>query len=371
MEVLTLKGKENIFIIGLGLIGGSVALSIKNAHQCHVIGFDINKERSGLALSLEVIDEYVTSIEEGVEKADVIIIAAPVTETILILKQLGKSYMKKGALITDVGSTKKEIVEVAHQVLPDHVHFVGGHPMAGSHKSGVEAARAELFENAFYVITPIDETSIIAIESLKDLLKGTKAKFVSMSPKEHDHVAGVISHFPHIIASSLVQHAEYFHQTTPIIQDLAAGGFKDITRIASSNPKMWSDILLHNREPILHQFDIWMEQMIQIRESIRKSSREEIFKFFEHAKEFRDEFSTHKRGGLQYFDLFIDIPDSPGVLAEITTLLAKNSINITNIEIIESREDIYGVLRVSFHNEHNRSQAEQLISPLYETYIIQ
>jgi prephenate dehydrogenase len=362
--------KQNIFIIGLGLIGGSVALAIKDTHPSYVIGYDINEERCGLALSLEVIDEYVTTIEEGAEKADVIILAAPVTETIRILHQLGKSFMKNGALITDVGSTKKEIVEAAERVLPDYVDFVGGHPMAGSHKSGVEAAKVDLFENAFYVITPTEKTSVQATEKLKELLKGTNAKFVELSPSEHDHVAGVISHFPHIIASSLVQMAEFYHRETPIIQNLAAGGFKDITRIASSNPKMWSDILLHNREPLLQHFDVWMEQMKQIRESIRNSSRDEIYDFFHQAKEFRDEFSMRKRGGLTYYDLFIDIPDSPGVLAEITTLLAKNDINIVNIEIIESRVDIYGVLRVSFRNEQDREAAERLVQPLYQTYII-
>jgi prephenate dehydrogenase len=364
--------KENIFIIGLGLIGGSIALAIKNSHDCHLIGYDINEERAGLALSLEVVDEYVTSIERGVEKADVIFIAAPVTETVQILHMLGKSYMKTGTLITDVGSTKKEIVETAHNVLPDYVDFVGGHPMAGSHKSGVEASKADLFENAFYVITPNEQTSPEAIQRLETILQGTRSKFIKMSPEQHDHVAGVISHFPHIIASSLVQHAEYFHHETPIIQDLAAGGFKDITRIASSNPKMWSDILIHNREPILHQFDVWMKQMNDIRESIRKAAKDEIYYFFEHAKEFRDEFSAHKKGGLDaYFDLFVDIPDSPGVLAEITSLLAKNSINITNIEIIESREDIYGVLRISFRNHSDREKADNLIAKLYETFIIE
>jgi prephenate dehydrogenase len=361
---------KNILVVGIGLIGGSVALAIKNTFPCHIIGYDINVERSGLALSLKVIDEYVTNIEEGAVKADVILLAAPVTETIDLLHQLGKTDMKKGALITDVGSTKKDIVETAEQVLPDYVHFVGGHPMAGSHKSGVEAAKADLFENAFYVITPTEKTSVQAVDTLKELLAATRAKFVEMSPSEHDHVAGVISHFPHIIASSLVQHAEYFHRKAPMIQDLAAGGFKDITRIASSNPKMWSDILLHNREPLLQQFDVWMEQMNQIRESIQNSSREEIHHFFHQAKAFRDEFSARKRGGLAYYDLFIDIPDSPGILAEITSLLAENEINIVNIEIIESREDLYGVLRVSFRNDLDRERAQRLVKPLYETYII-
>ncbi|QOR65903.1 prephenate dehydrogenase [Cytobacillus suaedae] len=362
----------NVLVIGLGLIGGSIALAMKDEYNCKLIGYDLNQDRLRLAKSLNVIDDSVFSIEEGAEIADLIIIAVPVTETIAVLRQLAKIQMKSGALITDVGSTKKVIVDEACSVLPDYVDFVGGHPMAGSHKSGVEAAKKDLFENAFYVLTPTSKTSESAISTLEKWLACTRSTIVKMSAEEHDHVAGVVSHFPHIIASSLVEHAEIYHQETPIIQDLAAGGFKDITRIASSNPKMWSDILLHNREGILQQFEVWMKQMNRIQESIRNSSRDEIFHFFEHAKEFRDEFSTRKGRALAtYFDLFIDIPDSPGVLAEITNILAKNEINITNIEIIESREDIYGVLRVSFRNESDRVRANKLISPIYETYILQ
>jgi prephenate dehydrogenase len=362
----------NVFVIGLGLIGGSIALAMKEEHNCKVIGYDLNQDRIRLANSLNVIDEYVSSLENGAEVADLIIIAVPVTETITVLRQLGETRMKNGTLITDVGSTKKIIVEEACSVLPNNVEFIGGHPMAGSHKSGVEAAKKDLFENAFYVLTPTAMTSQSAIEALEEWLSCTRSTIVKMNPEEHDHVAGVVSHFPHIIASSLVEHAKIYHQDTPIIQDLAAGGFKDITRIASSNPKMWSDILLHNREGILQQFDVWMKQMNRIQESIQNSSRNDIFNFFEHAKEFRDEFSTRKGRALAtYFDLFIDIPDNPGVLAEITTILANNKINITNIEIIEAREDIYGVLRVSFRNDNDRTRANELITSIYETYILQ
>ncbi len=364
--------KGTVLLLGVGLIGGSIALSIKKEHNSRIIGYDVNFERARLATSLNIIDECVQDMKLATENADLIIIAAPVTETILILNELSNSSLKDGVIITDVGSTKKEIVETAHTCLPEYASFVGGHPMAGSHKSGVEASKEDLFENAFYVITEVEKTCKRAVEQLEDWLRGTRATFIKMKPEEHDHVAGVISHFPHIIASSLVQLAEHYHQETPIIQDLAAGGFKDITRIASSNPKMWSDILLHNRQPILEQFTVWMNQMEQIRQSIEQGDKEDIYYFFQHAKEFRDEFSTRKRGALQtYVDLFIDIPDSPGVLAEITNILAKHDINITNIEIIESREDIYGVLRVSFRNDDDRSKADTLISPFYETFILQ
>lgn len=363
--------ETNVLVVGLGLIGGSISLSIKKQQNCSIVGYDVNEQRMKLASSLSVIDSYTHDLQGAAENADVIILSAPVAETINLIKEISSFELKEGTLITDVGSTKKEIVLAADTELPKHVSFVGGHPMAGSHKSGVEAAREDLFENAFFVLTPGKDTSYDAIERTKWLLKHTRAKFIEMDAEEHDQVAGVISHFPHIIASSLVMHAEHYHKESPIIQDLAAGGFKDITRIASSNPKMWTDILMHNRKPLLQQFDFWMDQMKEIRGILNQASYDSIYSFFHQSKKFRDEFSTHKRGGLAtYVDLFIDIPDSPGVLAEITTLLAEHQINITNIEIIESREDIYGVLRVSFLNDADRMEANDLLKGRYKTFII-
>lgn len=365
--------ETNVLVIGLGLIGGSVSLAIKKDHSCYVEGYDSNLERAKLGENLNVIDKHVTEadLEASVEKADVLIIAVPVNETIKVLHSLKEMNLKEDLLITDVGSTKRNIAETANKTLPSHVQFVGGHPMAGSHKSGIEAARADLFENAFYVITKVENTSTNAVEKWKSLLSGANATFIEMDSVEHDQVAGVISHFPHIIASGLVQHAEHYYKTNPLIKDLAAGGFKDITRIASSNPTMWTDILMHNREPILKQFDLWFNQMAEIRSHLEESNIDQIYDFFAETKRFRDGFSTHKRGALTtYVDLFIDIPDSPGVLASITTMLAENNINITNIEIIESREDIYGVLRLSFLNDESRVQANFLLRDQYKTFII-
>ncbi|MER2258664.1 MAG: prephenate dehydrogenase/arogenate dehydrogenase family protein, partial [Priestia megaterium] len=200
--------KENVFVIGLGLIGGSLALNIKKTHHhLDVIGFDINQEQLELAKTLGVIDQAASSLQQGAEQADYIVIAIPVTQAAEVLKQLEYFTLKQSVIVTDVGSTKEEVVKTAGALIAKGIEFIGGHPMAGSHKSGVAASKAHLFENAMYVLTPSSSTSSQALGSLKELLSGTKAKIIVMSPKEHDKLAGVISHFPHIIAASLVHQA--------------------------------------------------------------------------------------------------------------------------------------------------------------------
>ena len=152
--------------------------------------------------------------------------------------------------------------------------------MAGSHKSGVAAAKDFLFENAFYILTPSGSAGKEAVASLKDLLKGTNAKFVEMSPAEHDAVTSVISHFPHIVAASLVHQTVKFEDQYPLVKRFAAGGFRDITRIASSSPAMWRDILLHNKDKILERFDEWKQELDRIQSFVENEDADGLFEFF-------------------------------------------------------------------------------------------
>lgn len=188
-------------------------------------------------------------------------LAVPVVQTEQLLRELAHLPLRSHVIITDVGSTKERIVEQALPLLEKGVAFIGGHPMAGSHKSGVAAARAHLFENAFYILTPTEHVKEEDVIRLKQWLKGTKAHFVTLTPREHDRIAGVISHFPHIIAASLVHQAQQYEREDELVSRLAAGGFRDITRIASSNPEMWRDIFIHNKEELLQLFDRWIEEM--------------------------------------------------------------------------------------------------------------
>jgi prephenate dehydrogenase len=220
----------HVFIIGLGLIGGSLALCIKNKHkESTITGFDINSEQAALAKALGIIDLAVTNIHDGAINADLIIISAPVLETEAIIQLLANLPLKKDVIITDTGSTKRKIVQKASCLTEKGITFIGGHPMAGSHKSGITAAKVILFENAFYLLTPENQISEKKLDILKSWLAGTNAKFLTVNSGEHDYLTGIVSHFPHIIAASLVHQTERLSESQQLIPRLAAGGFRDIT----------------------------------------------------------------------------------------------------------------------------------------------
>lgn len=359
--VTGLKGR--VFVIGLGLIGGSLALCIKGQHRnCHIVGYDIYEEQGKLAKMLGIVDSLSSSIEEGAKDADLILISTPVREAERILELLATISLKETVIVSDAGSTKQEIVKKAEVLTAKGITFIGGHPMAGSHKSGVSAARALLFENAFYLLTPSQNTDKAKVEILREWLKGTKAKFITVSADDHDYLTGVISHFPHIIAASLVHQAEKTSQKQDLITRLAAGGFRDITRIASSSPAMWRDILLHNKDVLLQLLSDWQEEMKEVAVMIEQQDDHKIHQYFLKAKNFRDELPQKHKGAIPaFYDLFVDVPDYPGVISEITGYLAKEEISITNIQIRETREDIIGVLVISFQTEKDRIRAKKCI----------
>lgn len=355
--------KGRVFVIGLGLIGGSLALCIKKEHEdTTIIGFDINSEQVRLAKMLGVIDETTESIDKGAKDADLIIIAAPVTETESIIQLLSNLSLKPEVIITDTGSTKRIIVEKAGSLTNRGIAFIGGHPMAGSHKNGVSAAKNILFENAFYLLTPDEQVDQQKVALLKEWLRGTKAKFLTISSESHDFLTGIVSHFPHIIAASIVRQTEKLADPEGLIPRLAAGGFRDITRIASSSPEMWKDILLHNRENLIKLLNQWQDEMNGVKKLLENGEGQEIFTYFQQAKVFRDGLPQKEKGAIPaFYDLYVDVPDFPGVISEITGYLAKERISITNIRILETREDINGILVISFQTEEDRQRAEQCI----------
>ncbi|GGK24785.1 prephenate dehydrogenase [Caldalkalibacillus thermarum] len=357
---------NRIAIIGVGLIGGSIALSIKKHYPEDVFiqAYDIKESNLQLARALGVIDQGTTELDDAVAGADVVFICTPVQSVCQLLKPIMLSpALKEGAIVTDVGSTKMNIVRCA-QTLSAQTKgvFIGGHPMAGSHKSGVEAATERLFENAYYVLTPVEGTENHYIERLKTLLAATRAKVVEMKPDEHDRVVAAISHFPHVIASALVEHVYQYQQESEWYWRLAAGGFRDITRIASSNPKMWRDIVLSNQSFIVQQMRDWLKEMEQVLDLLDSGDGEKIEQFFRHAKEVRDGLPETKRGAIpSFYDLYVDIPDYPGVIGQVTTLLGIHKISITNIAILETREDIMGVLCLTFRHERDMEKAQKVL----------
>jgi prephenate dehydrogenase len=317
---------------------------------------------------LGVIDEIAGNIHDGAIDANLIIIAAPVNDTEEIIQILSELPLNSEVIVTDTGSTKSKIVGSATRLTDRGITFIGGHPMAGSHKSGVSAAKEILFENAFYLLTPEEHIEYMKVEILKEWLIGTNAKFLTITPKNHDYLTGIVSHFPHIIAASIVRQTEKLSVEESLIPRLAAGGFRDITRIASSSPEMWKDILLHNREILIELLNRWQEEMNGVKILLEKENSAAIFDYFQQAKQFRDSLPQNEKGAIPaFYDLFVDVPDYPGVISEITGYLAKEKISITNIRILETREDINGILVISFQTEEDRQRAEQCICA-YSSY---
>ncbi|ANU23007.1 prephenate dehydrogenase [Planococcus donghaensis] len=359
---------KHILIIGLGLIGGSLAKALQRNEDIHVAGYDSSALTARKAFKMGIIHSSPPSLEQAAAEADVIVFATPVGATIKLMEQSKYWNLKDDVILTDTGSTKLQIMEASKKL--NHL-FIGGHPMAGSHKSGVEAAKEVLFENAFYILTPDEKTDEKSLQFLKDLLSVTKAKIKVLAAEEHDHMTAVVSHFPHLIAASLVHQLDQ-EEKFPFARQLAAGGFRDTTRIASANPEMWRDITTQNNSMIVHQLDNWMKQMEQLKEMLQQNDPEPIEQFFNHAKVVRDELPIAGHGAMfSVFDLYIDIPDVPGIISELTGYLAEENISIVNIRILETREDVFGILVISFQTNEDRARAQKCISSrtVYDTYI--
>ncbi|EOP72573.1 prephenate dehydrogenase [Bacillus cereus VDM006] len=361
---------KKVLLIGTGLIGGSLALAIKREHEVMITGYDIHSEQVKRAKELHVIDEIAEELQTACEGAELIVFASPVEETTKLLRKLAAYDLREDVIVTDVGSTKGTIMNEAESLLPEEVSFIGGHPMAGSHKTGVESAKAHLFENAFYILTPMSHVSNDRVEQLKEWLKGTGSHFLVLNTEEHDYVTGIVSHFPHLIAAGLVKQVEKHAGENPLIHQLAAGGFKDITRIASSSPKMWSDIVKQNRNHLLQLLEEWMLEMKELHKTVANGDADELQNYFANAKEYRDSLPVRKSGAIPaYHDLYVDVLDKVGALAHITSILAHEEISITNLQIIEAREGLLGVLRISFQREGDRLKAViALQKEDYQTY---
>ena len=362
---------RNVFVIGLGLIGGSVALALQKAPRTKVFGYDTHEQTRQLAITLGVVHEVVEDPAEFAKEADIIIFGTPVNVTLDFMEQLKTWELKRNVIITDTGSTKVHIMSKAMELRELGITFIGGHPMAGSHKSGITAAKPYLLENAYYMLTPIEGEEIEKLTALDDLLKFTLGKMVVVDAKVHDHMTAVVSHFPHIVAASLVHQLSFEKKTYPMTSSLAAGGFRDITRIASSNPTLWRDITMQNRKELVGQLDTWMNEMGRVRQLLEAGDEQGIEAYFSDARTVRDNLPIANGALYVPYDLYVDIPDYPGVISQVTGYLAEENISITNIRIVETRVDVFGILVISFQSNEDRERAAKCIAKKanYETYI--
>ena len=355
---------KTIYIAGLGLIGASMALGIKRDHPDYeILGYNRSQASRDIALERGMIDRATDDFASFAPLADVIILTLPIKQTIAFIQELAGLNLKEGVIISDAGSTKAAIVEVAEEYLAGKsIRFVGAHPMAGSHKTGAASADVNLFENAYYIFTPSSLTTPETLLEMKDLLSGLHARFIEIDAKEHDQVTSQISHFPHILASGLMEQTAVYAQEHEMTRRFAAGGFRDMTRIAESEPGMWTSILLSNRETILERIEDFKNRLDEIGQAISKGEEEQIWNFFNQAREQRQAMEIHKRGGVDSsYDLYVDVPDEEDVILRILELLRGTS--LVNIHINEeNREDVHGILQISFKNAQDLERAEHLIT---------
>ena len=355
---------KTIYIAGLGLIGASMALGIKRDHPDYeILGYNRSQASRDITLERGMIDRATDDFASFAPLADVIILTLPIKQTIAFLQDLATLDLKEGVIISDAGSTKSAIVATAENCFVDKpVRFVGAHPMAGSHKTGAASADVNLFENAYYIFTPSSLTSPDTLEEMKDLLSGLHARFIEIDAEEHDRVTSQISHFPHILGSGLMEQTASYAEEHEMARRFAAGGFRDMTRIAESEPGMWTSILLSNRETIIERIEDFKGRLDEIEQAISKGDENQIWNFFNQAREQRQAMEIHKRGGVDSsFDLYVDVPDEEDVILRILELLRGTS--LVNIHINEeNREDIHGILQISFKNAQDLKRAEQVIT---------
>ena len=355
---------KTIYIAGLGLIGASMALGIKRDHPDYeILGYNRSRASRDIALERGMIDRATDDFASFAPLADVIILSLPIKQTIAFLQELATLDLKEGVIISDAGSTKSAIVTTAEKCFADKpVRFVGAHPMAGSHKTGAASADVNLFENAYYIFTPSSLTTPDTLEEMKDLLSGLHARFIEIDAEEHDRVTSQISHFPHILASGLMEQTASYAEEHEMARRFAAGGFRDMTRIAESEPGMWTSILLSNREIIIERIEDFKRRLDEVGQAISKGDENQIWNFFNQAREQRQAMEIHKRGGVDSsFDLYVDVPDEEDVILRILELLRGTS--LVNIHINEeNREDIHGTLQISFKNVQDLKRAEQVIT---------
>ncbi|WP_024832261.1 prephenate dehydrogenase [Ruminiclostridium josui] len=352
---------KSISIIGLGLIGGSLAKAFRHEFRdIKIYAVDNCTESLIFAEKEGVLNKGFNNCCDEIWNSDIIFICTPVSKTIKYVNELSHK-IKKGSILTDVASTKGELHNYIDG-LANPPLFVGGHPMAGTEKSGYTNSLAHMFENAYYVLTPTKGSNDDAINTLQELLRKIGAIPIVVSSPEHDTVTGCISHVPHIIASALVSLAKNNENSQGLIKLLAAGGFKDITRIASSNPSMWEDVVISNGPVVvklLEDFKLIVDGMI---DNIKLGKNKEIYSFFDNAKAFRDGFSNTATGLLpKQFELIVDVTDEPGIIGKIATLLGNNGINIKNINVSNSREYEQGCLKITLSDQENTDKAFEIL----------
>ena len=348
---------KNISIIGLGLIGGSIAKALKNSSASLFIrGFD-KKEILEESLSDGSIDEALQSVDES-KNSDIIFLSLPTELSLEYFIKLAPS-INENTIITDVCGVKG-IFETNWGKIKSKGFYVGGHPMTGKETGGYQSSDPLLFENSVYIISEA-ANKLNNLDEFLHVIKLLGARVRMLDPYLHDKVISRVSHLPQLISIALVNAAGENGNGINYL-DFAAGGFRDMTRIASSNYEIWEAVLKLNKEEILNSIELLNKGLLKIEDLLKENNFNDLQMLFQKARIKRDEIPKNTKGFLNpLYDLFIYVKDEPGVLSNLTTLMYENKINIKDIELLKIREGTGGTFRVSFESKKIGLAAKKLI----------
>jgi prephenate dehydrogenase len=286
---------NKLVIVGVGLIGGSLALALRQAGAVReVVGVGRSRENLETARQLGIIDRIETSLADAAHEADVIVLAVPVAAMQPTMRELAL-HLAPATIVTDVGSTKRDVIACARQHLPNHLgRFIPGHPIAGAEKSGAAAAFADLFQGRNVVVTPLPENDAEAVSRISSMWQACGAIVNAMPAQKHDEIFAAVSHLPHLLSFALVEDIA-FRPNAKELFSYAAGGFRDFTRIAGSHPEMWRDICLANRDALIREVDTYQSQLDRLRGMLEQNDGKALEEVFGHARTARAEWLAGKQ----------------------------------------------------------------------------
>jgi prephenate dehydrogenase len=350
---------KNISIIGLGLIGGSLAKAIKQTNPAIRISAFDHKNILNQALEDGVIDKTLSAVTEAVE-SNAIFICLPVNFATEVFQEL-LPLLKENQILSDCCSIKGTFEKIWKQSNSKGI-YIGGHPMTGKEKSGYESSDSMLFENSVYILTTCDKSKKEVLEFAK-LLESIGSYITFLDANIHDWIVAEVSHLPQLIATSLVN--TIFQHPNLNTLSFAAGGFRDMTRIASSPFNVWKPIIIQNKEKILNALNSFKSELNSVYNLIEKDDFEGLAKKFESAQIRRDEIPKNTKGFMsQLFDVYVYVKDQPGEMSKISTALYEANINIKDIELLKIREGSGATFRISFSTEADVEQAKKIMTSI-------
>lgn len=348
---------NRIAIVGLGLIGGSFAKALKQANdEIYISAFDF-PEILEKALKDKVINQALSSIKDSLN-SDLIILALPIEQSLKVFKELSP-LLNHNQVISDFCSVKG-IFAVQWKSVPGEGKYIGAHPMTGKEKGGYENSDALLFENSVFIVCSENDNSNLFNEYIS-LVKLSGARISVLDPYLHDKITSQVSHLPQLLSVILVNHSAKKDAKYSIL-DYAAGGFRDMTRIASSDFSIWESIIKYNKQEIVNSIETFEKKLSELKEIINKDDYSGLSKLFESARQLRNEIPISTKGFIDpLFDITVFVKDQPGMISKISTILFENNINIKDVELLKIREGTGGNFKFYFESEKEAAMAKQLI----------